>query len=85
YSGGYIPFARVEHCKYMVADESLCWIGTSNWARNYFYDSRNVGLKIENATVANTFQNIFIKSWDSPYVWQLIPGRDYLEKFHGEK
>jgi len=85
YSAGYIPFARVEHCKYMIVDESLSWIGTSNWSRNYFYDSRNLGLKIENATFANTFRNIFIKSWDSPYVWQLIPGRDYPEKFHGEK
>ncbi len=85
YSGGYIPFARVEHCKYMVVDESLSWLGTSNWARNYFYDSRNLGLKIENATFAKTLRNIFLKSWDSPYVWQLIPGQDYPEKFHGEK
>jgi len=85
YSAGYIPFARVEHCKYMIVDESLSWIGTSNWSRNYFYDSRNLGLKIENATFAKTLRNIFLKSWDSPYVWQLIPGQDYPEKFHGEK
>nr|HRD18469.1 phospholipase D-like domain-containing protein [Candidatus Neomarinimicrobiota bacterium] len=85
YSAGYIPFARVEHCKYMITDESLCWIGTSNWSRNYFYDSRNLGLKIENATFAKTLRNIFLKSWDSPYAWQIIPGQDYPEKFHGEK
>jgi len=85
YSAGYIPFARVEHCKYMIVDESLSWIGTSNWSRNYFYDSRNLGLKIENATFAKTLRNIFLKSWDSPYAWQLIPGQDYPEKFHGEK
>jgi len=85
YSAGYIPYARVEHCKYMVIDESLSWVGSNNWSRNYFYDSRNVGLKIENATVAKTLRNIFTKSWNSPYAWQPIPGQNYPEKFHGEK
>ncbi|NIV72593.1 MAG: phospholipase, partial [Calditrichae bacterium] len=47
FSDGFIPYARVEHCKYMVVDDSLTWIGTSNWAKNYFYASRNLGLVIK--------------------------------------
>jgi len=84
-SEGYISFARVEHCKYMVIDDSLIWIGTSNWSRNYFYNSRNLGLSIENGNVARIMKQIFLKSWDSPYAWQPVPGREYPEKFHGEK
>lgn len=85
FSGGYIPFARVEHCKYMVVDSSLSWIGTSNWSRNYFYNSRNLGLGIENATVARTLKTIFLKSWNSSYAWQPVPGQEYPEKFRGEQ
>jgi len=85
YSGGYIPFARVEHCKYMVVDDTLSWIGTSNWSRNYFYDSRNLGLSIESRAVNQTLRKIFVKSWNAPYAWQPLPGREYPEKFHGEK
>ncbi|MFH1214129.1 MAG: phospholipase D-like domain-containing protein, partial [Candidatus Neomarinimicrobiota bacterium] len=85
YSGGYVSFARVEHCKYMVVDDSLSWIGTSNWSRNYFYDSRNLGLSITSRTVTQTLRKIFDKSWDAPYAWQPLPGREYPEKFHGEK
>jgi len=85
YSGGYISFARVEHCKYMVVDDSLAWIGTSNWSRNYFYDSRNLGLSIASRSVNRTLRQIFTKSWNAPYAWQPLPGKEYPEKFHGEK
>ena len=33
WTGGYIPFARVSHAKYMVIDAQRGWIGTSNWER----------------------------------------------------
>ena len=35
--GGYIPFARVEHCKYIVADTEKFWLGTSNCEKSYYY------------------------------------------------
>jgi len=85
FSGGYISFARVEHCKYMIVDDSLAWIGTSNWSRNYFYDSRNLGLSIASRTVNQTLHQIFDISWNAPYTWQPLPGKEYPEKFHGEK
>jgi len=31
YQGKFIPFSRVEHCKYMVVDNNKTWIGTGNW------------------------------------------------------
>src|SRR5262249_31287794 len=41
---GPIPFARVVHAKYCVADGARGWVGTGNWERDYFEKSRNVGL-----------------------------------------
>jgi len=84
-SAGYLPFARVEHCKYMVVDDNFTWLGTSNWARNYFYNSRNLGLLIENRTMTNRLRDIFLKSWESPYAWSPQPGVEYPVKFYGEK
>jgi len=77
YSGGFIPFARVEHCKYMVVDDSLTWIGTSNWAKNYFYASRNLGLVIKGKSVNSVVLKIFLKSWDSGYTYLIDPTVEY--------
>jgi len=85
YEGGYISFARVEHCKMMTVDDSLTWIGTSNWSHDYFYNSRNAGLIIRNVKVNETIKSIFLKSWDGPYSWKIKPEVDYKPKFYGEK
>ncbi len=85
WSGGYIPFARVEHCKYMIVDDSLSWIGSSNWEKNYFSDSRNVGVIIRNSQVNTLLSNIFLKSWDGPYVQTVDPQKEYKPKFYGER
>ncbi len=77
WSGGFIPYARVEHCKYMVVDSGQVWIGTSNWGWNYFYASRNAGLIIENRNVNQTVHEIFSKSWDSAYTKPLDVCREY--------
>lgn len=84
YSGGYIPYARVEHCKYCVVDDSLSWLGTSNWGRSYFYSSRNLGLVIKNPTLNQRLRQIFNKSWDSPYAFVLEPTKSYPRKFFRE-
>jgi phosphatidylserine/phosphatidylglycerophosphate/cardiolipin synthase-like enzyme len=85
WSGGYLPFARVEHCKYMIADDSLSWVGSSNWEKSYFYNSRNVGVIVRNSQVNALLGKIFFKSWDGPYVWALNPQKEYKPKFYGEK
>ncbi|MCX5783938.1 MAG: phospholipase D-like domain-containing protein [Elusimicrobia bacterium] len=71
YSGGFIEYARVEHCKYMVVDGNLSIISTSNWEKNYFYQSRNVSLIIKGNKAAEILSDIFYKSWNGPYVRQV--------------
>jgi phosphatidylserine/phosphatidylglycerophosphate/cardiolipin synthase-like enzyme len=77
YSGGFIPFARVEHCKYLVVDNNLLWLGSSNWAKSYFYRSRNVGVVIRGQTVNSTVAKVFFKSWDSSYAEIINPCKNY--------
>jgi phosphatidylserine/phosphatidylglycerophosphate/cardiolipin synthase-like enzyme len=79
YSGGFIPFARVEHCKFITAD-SLCWIGTSNMSYDYFYESRNVGLVLENGKFTQRLRDIFYKSWDSEYAHPIESGGEYVPR-----
>jgi len=66
WSGGYIPFARVEHCKFMVADGEYLWLGTSNWEPSYFMDSRNLGVVVKHAGLALQARGIFERSWTAP-------------------
>lgn len=77
YSGGFIPFARVEHPKYMVVDGQAAWVGTSNWSRNYFYGSRNVGLFLQGQGAAAQLDAFFVKGWTADHVETVDPGADY--------
>lgn len=77
WSGGFIPFARVIHSKYLVVDGTRCWIGTSNWERGYFYTSRNMGLIIEGAAIAGRLDRYFENGWTSAYAETVDPGREY--------
>ncbi|KAK7068336.1 catalytic activity protein [Halocaridina rubra] len=48
-----IPFARVNHNKYMVTDNTA-YIGTSNWSADYFINTGGIGLIInETSTLSN--------------------------------
>jgi len=85
WSGGYIPFSRVEHCKFMVVDDSITWVGSSNWKRDYFYSSRNIGIIVKNKKINEIMKNIFLKSWDGPYSWQVKPEVKYIPKYYGER
>ncbi len=85
WSGGYISYSRVEHCKYMVVDDQYIWLGTSNWKKDYFHSSRNIGLVVKNSVVNSMMKNIFLKSWESHYSWSIRPELDYKPKYYGEK
>ncbi|XP_049939960.1 5'-3' exonuclease PLD3-like [Schistocerca serialis cubense] len=72
-----IPFARVNHNKYMVTDNTA-YIGTSNWSGDYFTKTGGVGLVVrDNATEASSpeskssirgqLQAIFERDWSSRY------------------
>ncbi|XP_069799598.1 5'-3' exonuclease PLD3 [Dendropsophus ebraccatus] len=68
-----IPFARVNHNKYMVTDR-VAYIGTSNWAGDYFIRTAGSAIVVNqtctvNAT--NTMQErleaVFLRDWNSSY------------------
>ncbi|MEC8422664.1 MAG: phospholipase D-like domain-containing protein, partial [Myxococcota bacterium] len=77
WSGGFIDFARTIHAKYMTVDGRWSWIGTSNWARGYFYNSRNVGLVIGGTAFAQDLDRVFQRIWDSTYAEVVDPARTY--------
>jgi phosphatidylserine/phosphatidylglycerophosphate/cardiolipin synthase-like enzyme len=85
WSGGYIPFARVEHCKYVGADGLRFWLGTSNCDKSYFYGARNLGISGASANLAGALARIFDRSWTSPYKEAITPIGTYTPREHGER
>jgi phosphatidylserine/phosphatidylglycerophosphate/cardiolipin synthase-like enzyme len=74
---GFIPYARVEHPKYLTVDGKLAWIGTSNWSRDYFYQSRNVSLFLSGVGAAGQLDTFFAKGWNGPYTETVDPCGEY--------
>ena len=56
---GPIPYARTIHAKYMISDQNNCWLGTSNWAKGYFLESRNVGVISYDSPICSQLQEIY--------------------------
>lgn len=77
FSGGFIPYARVEHCKYLVVDENISWISTSNWEKSYFYNSRNASIVIQNDKINNELTELFLKDWNGKYTEYVHIDKDY--------
>ncbi|MCC6407741.1 MAG: phospholipase [Planctomycetes bacterium] len=83
-STGYVPFARVVHAKYCVVDGERAWLGTSNWERDYFYESRNVGVLLEGAALGGALDGFFTDLWKSPYAFAVDPTATYEVPRFGE-
>jgi len=83
-SEGYIGFARVEHCKFMVVDLKSVWLGTSNWSKSYFHQGRNLGIILENEKISQRITEKFLKSWNSDYCHNVDLGKSYERKMTGE-
>jgi len=77
WSGGFIPFSRVIHAKYLVVDGSAAWIGTSNWERDYFHGSRNAGLILAGGGLPSRLEGFFLDVWRSPYAAPVDPCSTY--------
>lgn len=77
HSSGFIPYARVIHAKYLVVDGETSWIGTSNWSRGYFYESRNVGLILEGKAPSERLDRFFLDGWNGPYAELVDPEAEY--------
>ncbi|XP_052430196.1 5'-3' exonuclease PLD3 isoform X1 [Carassius gibelio] len=74
-----IPFARVNHAKYMVTDR-VVYIGTSNWSENYFTQTAGVGLVVNQTgsavgqgqqTIQSQMEDVFQRDWHSEYAQTL--------------
>ena len=85
WSGGYIPYARVEHCKYAVADSSWLWLGTSNWEPSYFLTTRNVGLTVRHGGLARSARRVFEKDWTASSALQFGPQSHLAQRPHGQR
>ena len=77
HDGGFIPFARVIHSKYLVVDQQKTWIGTSNWSKGYFYGSRNVGVLVQGKAFAAALVEVFQGLWEGPMAETLVPDKAY--------
>ncbi|XP_074497260.1 5'-3' exonuclease PLD3 [Sebastes fasciatus] len=68
-----IPFARVNHNKYMVTDK-IAYIGTSNWSGDYFVNTAGSALVVNQTasqspepTVQSQLKAVFERDWESDY------------------
>lgn len=77
YSEGFIPFARVDHCKYFISDNNLSWISTSNWEWSYFYNCRNASLIFNNEKLSADLAKEFNNIWFGQYVEEIDINKDY--------
>ncbi|XP_028604942.2 5'-3' exonuclease PLD4 [Podarcis muralis] len=80
-----IPFARLNHSKYMVTDKAV-YIGTSNWSEEYFSITAGVGLVAKqsstdatkrNPTIQEQLRALFERDWNSKYSVKMedLPGQ----------
>lgn len=83
WSEGHIPFARVEHCKFLVTDSEWLWLGTSNWEPSYFSDSRNLSVVVHHVGLARQVRAIFERSWMAPSALAFGPTTKLERTEHG--
>lgn len=81
---GHLAYARVIHTKHMIVDGKTYWVGTSNWSRGYFYDTRNIEVVMNRVDLAETGGKIFNAVWTAPYTEAVDVNRDYPEPRKGE-
>ena len=64
-----IPYARVNHNKYMVTD-NRGYIGTSNWSGDYFNGTAGVSATIQQDgkdSLPQQLRDVFSRDWNSTY------------------
>ncbi len=84
WSQGHVPYGRVAHSKYLVVDAERAWIGTSNWERDYFFQSRNVGLIVDGGDVPKRLDAYFTAGWTSSYAKPVDPCATYTAPKFGD-
>lgn len=77
WSGGFVPFARVEHAKYLVKDGDEAWLGTANWGYDYFHQTRNLSFFFAGEALVGDMTRFFETSWNGPYAETVDPCASY--------
>ena len=76
--GRFIPYARVVHSKYAVADDQILWLGTTNWERGMFMTSRNVDVVLRRSEQAKQANRVFLQLWNASYCAPIDPQKEYV-------
>ncbi len=74
---GFIPYSRVIHSKVVLIDGKIAWVGTNNFAYDYFYKTRGVEVVLRIREIASVLKEMFEMLWNSPYSHVIEPSRDY--------
>lgn len=74
---GHTPFSRVIHSKYMIIDDSILWVGSSNWSKNYFDATRGVEMIMRRPDLAAAAARMFSTVWSAPYTVGIDVNRAY--------
>jgi phosphatidylserine/phosphatidylglycerophosphate/cardiolipin synthase-like enzyme len=77
HSSGHVPYGRVIHAKYMTVDGARFWLGTSNWERDYFEESRNASVFVDDAALSGRLERYFDELWTSDHARAVDPGAKY--------
>ena len=85
HSRGFVPYSRTIHSKFMVVDDKDSWIGTSNWAGDYFYKSRNIGIIVNSIKLNQELTQSFDHYWNSDYAIVVDPEVQYKAKNQAKK
>ena len=80
HSDGFVPYSRTIHSKFLLVDDDKTWLGTSNWAGDYFYHSRNVGIIATGRALNQDLSLSFERYWNSPYAIPVDPATSYPVK-----
>ncbi len=68
HSSGFIPYARVDHAKYLLVDDEVALVGTSNWSVDYFTRSRDIEVVFKDKLNVGKLVAKFKQNWSSKYV-----------------
>ncbi|ERE50883.1 phospholipase D3-like protein [Cricetulus griseus] len=73
-----IPYARVNHNKYMVTERAV-YIGTSNWSGSYFTETAGTSLLVTqngHDGLRSQLEDVFLRDWNSLYSHNLDTAAD---------
>jgi phospholipase D3/4 len=66
-----VPYTRVNHAKFMVADDEAC-VTTNNWSADYFLNTAGITLVVRNQDFASQLRQRFDRDWASPYTVKVV-------------